>query len=464
MPPERQSPQPEADASQVFMMFFLLIFMLVIFTPELREWMGASMGGVLEPLIGFDHTYPIFTIFLAGMVMIFLSTSIRHFFIDWMEMARIQKMMFAFNKELREAQVSRNQRRVEKLMELQPEVMRMNAQLSSNQMKPMMFTMLVAIPIFMWLHSFVGDLSYAYASIPWQPYWALEDRFLILPQWVLIYSFLTLPVSQLYMRWLKTRELKQELDQEEEHIEENASSAISGAEKAIQTLKDEGIEVSDLVEELKESHTLLKKGQYRSSMKTAEQVRKKAKGHINQMETAKEHLRSLEDLRDHSEITDPDSKAEQDFIQAKEAFEKGDFASSQYYAKQAKKILIESAAQKDYRDAEITRLRDTIEEEMLDAVRVEECIKRAQESSDRDEFDEHIEQAEREIDNAVKEKESLITLKEDIIRKVIDSPHFDEFEEDIRRIDDIFMKRNFPEVKRFLEDLNTRILRRKRGS
>jgi uncharacterized membrane protein (DUF106 family)/HEPN domain-containing protein len=460
MPPERQSPQPEADASQVFMMFFLLIFMLVIFTPELREWMGTSMGGVLEPVIGFDHTYPVFTIFLAGMVMIFLSTSIRHFFIDWMEMARIQKMMFAFNKELREAQIARNQRRVEKLMELQPEVMRMNAQLSSNQMKPMMFTMMVAIPIFMWLHSFVGELSFAYVSIPWQPYWGMEDRFLILPQWVLIYSFLTLPVGQLYMRWLKIRELRQEVDREEEHIEDNAVTAISSAEKTISTLKSEGVSVEDLEEEMKEGTALLKKGEFRQSMRSAEGVRKKAKARVNQMENAKEHLRSLEDMR---EMADPDESAERDFISAGEAFEKGDFASSIYYAKQAKKVLIEGVAQKEYREAEITRIRDSLEEDSLDPVKVEECIQRAVDSRDRDEFDEHIEQAEREIDNAMKEKDSLLALKNDIIRKISESPYFAEFDEDLRKVDDIFMNRDFVEVKRYLEELNMKALRRIKG-
>lgn len=460
MPPERQSPQPEADASQVFMLFALLILMLVLFTPEFRVWMGESMGGVLAPLIGFDHRYPILTIFFAGMVMIILSTTIRHYFIDWMDMARIQKMMFAFNKELREAQISRNQRRVEKLMELQPEVMRMNTQLSSSQMKPMMFTMMVAIPIFMWLHTFVRDLSYPYASIPWEPYWNLEDRLLILPHWVLLYSFLTLPVNQLYMRWLKTRGLRLEMSREEDHIEDNAATAIASAEKSLQTLRDEGVDVSEYEEEMKESIALRAKGDLRSSMRLAEAVRKRARDCISQMENAREHLRSLEDMR---KIADPDAGADRDNQSASEAFDRGDFASSIYYAKQAKKILIENTAQKEYRETEINRLRDIMEEKRVEPSKVEACIARALQSRERDEFDEHIEQAEREIENAIRERDSLFAFRDDIIRKINEGQFADEFTEDSARIDEFIEKRDLVGLKPFLDDLNTRVLRRKRS-
>jgi len=460
MPEERQSPQPQADSSQIFMMFFLLIFMLMIFTPELRSWMGSTMGGVLEPMIGFDHRYPILTIFLAGMVMILISTTIRHFFIDWMEMARIQKMMFAFNKELREAQIARNQRRVEKLMELQPEVMKMNAELSSNQMKPMMFTMLVAIPIFMWLHSFVGDLSYAYATIPWEPYWNMEDRFIILPHWVLIYSFLTLPVGQLYMRWLKTRELQATISSEEEHIEDNTTNAISNSKDALQRLRKEGIPAEDLEKELQESIAHQKKSEFKLALKTAEQVRKKAKNRMNQMETAKEHLRSLEDMR---KVAEKNRKAEKDFKEAQQSFDGGDYASSMYYAKQAKKILIEGVAQKEYREAEINRIKDVIEEEGLDPTKVSQCMERALDSRERDEFDEHIEQAERELDNAIKEKENLLLLKEEVMRKVDEGFYNDEFQVEIDQIGEFFDERNFSDLKKSLEDLNLKVLRKMKG-
>ena len=461
MPQQRQSPQPQADASQVFMMFFLLIFMLIIFTPELREWMGTSMGGILEPLIGFDHMYPVLTIFLAGMVMIILSTTIRHFFIDWMEMARIQKMMFAFNKELREAQISRNQRRVDKLMELQPEVMKMNAQLSSNQMKPMMFTMLVAIPIFMWLNTFISDLSHQYVTIPWETSWYLKDRFIILPHWVLIYSFLSLPVGQIYMRWLKTHELQSEMSQEEEHIEENTASAIASAESIIERLTKEDIPVEGLLEEMKGCRAHQRKSDFKNAIRTADQVKRKAKDQLSKMETAKEHLRSLEDMR---KVAERDESAERDYREAKDSFDRGDFASSMYYAKQAKKVLIEGVAQKEYRDAEITRIRDTLEEESLDPTRVEECIQRAIDSRERDDFDEHIEQAEREVDNAIKEKGALLELKDEIVRKIQESEYSHEFEDDIQRIDDVFMKRDYMKTKKYLEEINLKILRRIKGS
>lgn len=451
-----KSPQPQADTSQMFLMMFLLLFMLVIFNRDMRVWMGQTMGVLLEPSLGFGGHYPVLTIFLAGFVMIIFSTSVRHFFIDWMEMARIQKAMGAYNKELRAAQIAKNQKRVDKLLELQPELMQMQSKLSASQMKPMVFTMIIAIPIFMWLNEFVKGISYPYVSIPWEPYWNLRDSF-ILPFWVWLYSILSLPIGQAYLRFLKVIELKEEIWKDEEHIEENTDAALESVKSTVKKLKKKKVPVDDLEKDLLEVETIIKGGDFKSAMSRAKEIRKKAKDRQEQMEKAKEHLRSLEDMR---KVAGKDEAAESDYIEAKKAFEKGDFASALYYSKQAKKILIESVAQKEYREGEIARIRDEMNAEVLKSEKIEQILERAVASRSREEFDEHIEQADRELENAIRDKERVMEFRDDVEKKMRYAFLDDEFLEDLKRIDEDIENCRFVDAKKGLDELNVRVLRR----
>jgi len=135
--------------------------------------------------------------------MISLTTIIRHFIIDWEKMAEIQSKMGAYNKEMGEARQNGNEAKMKKLFAMQPEIMMLQSEMMSNQMKPMAFTMLIAIPIIMWLRAFVGDMDLKVVSLPWESNYSLDDDLWILPHWILVYSGLSLPFGQIIMRILK---------------------------------------------------------------------------------------------------------------------------------------------------------------------------------------------------------------------------------------------------------------------
>ena len=92
--------------------------------------------------------------------MISFTTIIRHILIDWESMADTQNKMRAYQKEMGEARKSGNEPRMRKLMEMNPQVMLLQSEMMSNQMRPMMFTMLIAIPIIMWLRIFVEGMNH----------------------------------------------------------------------------------------------------------------------------------------------------------------------------------------------------------------------------------------------------------------------------------------------------------------
>ena len=203
MSEEQDSEEPAKPPAMGGMLLTMLFMMYIIMNEDLRNGMGAFAGSILEPRIAFDHQYPAVTFLLAGVTMISLTTIIRHVLIDWESMAETQNKMNAYNKEMGEARKSGNEARMRKLTAMQPQVMVLQSEMMSNQMRPMMFTMMIAIPIIMWLRIFVEGMDHPVLSLPWEGNYDLNDNLWFLPHWILVYSALSLPFGQILMRGLK---------------------------------------------------------------------------------------------------------------------------------------------------------------------------------------------------------------------------------------------------------------------
>ena len=208
MSEEENTPEEEVQPPAMGGMLLTMLFMIyILINPEMRVGMGNFAANLLEPQIGFEHQYPVLTFLFAGVLMISLTTFIRHLLIDWEKVAEIQTKMAAYNKEMGEARRSGNNARLNKLMAMQPQVMVLQGEMMSNQMRPMMFTMLIAMPIIFWLcfgdGNFVERMDHKVLSLPWEPNYSLTDRLWILPHSILVYSALSLPFGQILLRGLK---------------------------------------------------------------------------------------------------------------------------------------------------------------------------------------------------------------------------------------------------------------------
>ncbi|MCU0860402.1 MAG: EMC3/TMCO1 family protein [Thermoplasmata archaeon] len=189
--------------NQLMLLLAFMVAIFVLFDPNIRQALGRYVGYGLEPLVGFGGEIPIVTLLLTGLIMTFFSITVRHFFIDWVGQARSQRISAAFNKELREARTSNNTFKLKKLMEMQPEMMAQSLKSSQSQFKLMPITMIVIIPIFAWLANFVYiGLGSTEFSVPWEFNASMENSNL-LPNWVLLYSLMTLPFGQVLQRLLK---------------------------------------------------------------------------------------------------------------------------------------------------------------------------------------------------------------------------------------------------------------------
>jgi uncharacterized membrane protein (DUF106 family) len=208
---EAEQRPASGGVSRFIMMFMIMLTLLIILNPEMRSALGNGMAVVMNPIIGFNGAYPLMTLLFAGMITSTISILGRHFFVDWVEMARNQKVMTAFNKERREAMMTQNTVKLRRLNEMSPEIMQKGMSQSMNQLKPMAFTMIIIIIIFSWLYSFIGNYAVdPKFSVPWE-FNSFLTAVTVLPHWVMVYALISIPFGQVVTRLLKYFSFKKKL-------------------------------------------------------------------------------------------------------------------------------------------------------------------------------------------------------------------------------------------------------------
>lgn len=230
--------KPSFPRGQFLQILLFMAAIFVLFDQRLRTLLGDAVGFVLNPIIGFNHQLPTLTILLAAVFMVAVSTGVRHFFIDWIHMARIQNTMRSFQKALREARMQKDQKKVEKLQKVQPKLMGLQGELSSAQMKPMAFTFLVVIPLFAWLSQFILEVPYAFFTAPWNDKIDMfsTDGILfgtsVLPHWLLFYTAISIPFGAMVQKGLKAFTWRDKWQLIHEPAPSTAESGGSGDDSA----------------------------------------------------------------------------------------------------------------------------------------------------------------------------------------------------------------------------------------
>ena len=194
----------QTAGSQLLLFMIIMFIMIFVFgDPSIRYLIASSLNTVLYPVIGFDGKYPILTLLLAGSIMIFLSSFFTHIFTDWKAVGRAQEISRAFQKELSEARKKGDTAKINKLMKLQPQIMKITTQSQSGMMKPMLFLFIFIVPIFTWLLSFLSTLQYYFFTVPWAAKVSLYDRSLLFSNWMVLYFVFSLVVGQIIRQGLK---------------------------------------------------------------------------------------------------------------------------------------------------------------------------------------------------------------------------------------------------------------------
>ena len=192
-----QEPQARPPASSGMSWMFIFLFMILIFmSPGPRTLIGNAISVVLNPLIAFGGTAPIWSLFFGTLIIAVIANSVRTFLTDWIALARNQNYMKAFNKELSEARKNQNQQRMQKLMELQPQMMNVQMEIQGQTMKPTVFTFILFIAFITWVYSFISIAAVNVIATPWNPSVALVAGGLF-SSGLLVYILFTIPISQI---------------------------------------------------------------------------------------------------------------------------------------------------------------------------------------------------------------------------------------------------------------------------
>ncbi|MDR1404326.1 MAG: EMC3/TMCO1 family protein [Candidatus Methanoplasma sp.] len=205
----QQNTPPMPKGTMIGMLMTLMIMMVVMM---FRDPIGQGLNYGLF-IIDFGGKWPVFTLIIAGLIMITLSTVIRSFMTDFVSQAKSQSIQSEFNKEMRQARLENNLYKMKKLQEEQPKMMAKSMDSSMKMMKAMPITMVVVIPIYAWVWFFLDNTvppELLTVSLPWGQVYLL-DTLWFLPIWIVIYTMISLPIGQLENRVVRYFLLKKRL-------------------------------------------------------------------------------------------------------------------------------------------------------------------------------------------------------------------------------------------------------------
>jgi uncharacterized membrane protein (DUF106 family) len=171
--PQQSREQQQAMQSTMktqMLYFVVMILLLFVYTiPTLRTLFAIPMLYILQPVIGFNFEYPLFTILFAAIITGFVNTIARHFFTDYFAMAEMQHKNKKLSQRYREAIRSRNKEEMDAVRQEQSKSMQDSMKLTQQQMKPTFVTLILTVLIFAWLIGFMytsGHLGYTTIASP----------------------------------------------------------------------------------------------------------------------------------------------------------------------------------------------------------------------------------------------------------------------------------------------------------
>ncbi len=227
--PENMQQMQQPAMSNKTMIGMLLVFVIMFAVAQFRKQIGGALDFIFQ-YIAFDGRYPVLTLVIAGVIMITVGSVIRGFLQDPIKMARNQQIQSDFNKEFRQARIENNLFKMKKLEEMQPQIMAMSMEQSTNQMKVMPVTMLFVIPVYAWVWYFLstGDVDdpgkyfctgndifdtwgYVRVQMPWTAIDLNGTLFFNFPVWIFVYTMISLPIGQIENRLIRLYFLKKEL-------------------------------------------------------------------------------------------------------------------------------------------------------------------------------------------------------------------------------------------------------------
>jgi uncharacterized membrane protein (DUF106 family) len=167
----------------------------MLLPPAFRNGIAALVNVIAAPLASnmpFYVAILIMTTFIS-----IVSALVQKYTTDWEFVRGVNRNMRALNKELREARLSGDKKRLKKLEEQQSTLMADQAEMSKETMKPTFYLIFVSLPILYWEYWYLAQPAQAGLSmyLPFMGYEKLTGVFFILPYWLIWSLICSLAIS-----------------------------------------------------------------------------------------------------------------------------------------------------------------------------------------------------------------------------------------------------------------------------
>ncbi|MEM0128043.1 MAG: EMC3/TMCO1 family protein [Thermoplasmatales archaeon] len=216
---EQQAMQATMRTQMLY--FVIMILLLFVYTIKgLRDIFAIPMIYILQPIIGFNYSEPIFTILIASLLTGFVNTIARHFYTDYFGMAEMQFKNKKLSERYREAIKSRNKQEMEAVRQEQQRSMQQSMKYTTQQMKPTFATLILTVFIFAWLIGFMAHAATLPSIMAKSPFGtgSLMHLYFGFYAWIGLYSLFSLVFTYPFQYGLKMLYLRRSVKNENNYI------------------------------------------------------------------------------------------------------------------------------------------------------------------------------------------------------------------------------------------------------
>jgi len=189
-------------------LYVALLFMFAMMISYSIEWLrvgvGKALDSVFAPLVEtFGIPFFILIVILSAATGLY-SSIIQKYTIDYERMNDVQERMKGFQKEYREALLSKDEKKIKKMDAKKDRMMKEQLELSQQQFKPMAYILILTVPIFFWLLYRLSQIPDATITLPYQAgaISLTAPMFWILPAWIVWYMLCSITISQVIRKAL----------------------------------------------------------------------------------------------------------------------------------------------------------------------------------------------------------------------------------------------------------------------
>ena len=158
----------------------MVAMMLLYQWTEARNAIAGVVDVIISPFVAMG--LPFFALVLIlSTITGFYSSILQKYTIDYEAMQKNNEKMREFNAKFREAQQMGDERLIKKMQAQQQIMMKDQMKMSQNQFKPMMYILVLTIPIFFWLYKYIDEHALSETTLGLFPQLADLTNSIVIP-------------------------------------------------------------------------------------------------------------------------------------------------------------------------------------------------------------------------------------------------------------------------------------------